>query len=227
MHYLEHVSASTGCLSINVHVFIPVKPLDDEVVVQVAKGDDSGVAPDQRLSVGCDFRSRARALLDEAGVDRVSFEMMVANSPEGVRTGEVIQALVSEAGFDITLRATEFATALDLQEQGQYFAFPVGWSGRIDPDGNIHAFHTCEGSLNESGFCDPQVDELLNAARAAGSFDERFDLYRQALERYLPDRHIIYLYHTVLFFPHRTNVEGFQAYPDGLIRLQGVTLAQR
>src|SRR5690606_31001643 len=52
---------------------------------------------------------RARALLDEAGFDRVSFEMMVANSPEGVRTGEVIQALVGEAGFDITLRATEFA----------------------------------------------------------------------------------------------------------------------
>lgn len=167
---------------------------------------------------------RARALLDEAGVDRVSFEMMVANSPEGVRTGEVIQALVSEAGFDITLRATEFATALDLQEQGQYFAFPVGWSGRIDPDGNIHAFHTCEGSLNESGFCDPQVDELLNAARAAGTFDERFDLYKQALERYLPDRHIIYLYHTQLFFPHTTDLEGFQAYPDGLIRLLGVSL---
>src|SRR5690606_13405621 len=78
---------------------------------------------------------RARQLLDEAGVDRVSFEMMVANNPEAIRTGEVIQAMVAEAGFDISLRATEFATALDLQEQGQYCAFPVGWSGRIDPDG--------------------------------------------------------------------------------------------
>ncbi|HLU81940.1 MAG TPA: ABC transporter substrate-binding protein [Trueperaceae bacterium] len=167
---------------------------------------------------------RARALLDEAGVDRVSFEMMVANNPEAIRTGEVIQAMVAEAGFDITLRATEFATALDLQEQGQYFAFPVGWSGRIDPDGNIHAFHTCDGGLNESGYCDPEVDELLNAARAAGTMEERYDLYRQALERYLPDRHIIYLYHTQLFFPHTVDLQGFQAYPDGLIRLQGVSL---
>jgi len=170
---------------------------------------------------------RARALLDEAGVDRVQFEMMVANNPEAIRVGEVIQALAGEVGFDITLRATEFATALDLQEQGQYAAFPVGWSGRIDPDGNIHQFHTCEGALNESGYCDEEVDRLLNEARAAPTTEARYDLYRQALERYLPDRHIIYLYHTVLFFPHRTNVEGFQAYPDGLIRLQGVTLAQR
>src|SRR5690606_39765777 len=61
---------------------------------------------------------RARALLDEAGVDRVQFEMMVANNPEAIRVGEVIQALAGEVGFDITLRATEFATALDLQEQG-------------------------------------------------------------------------------------------------------------
>ncbi len=167
---------------------------------------------------------RARALLDEAGVDRVQFEMMVANNPEAIRVGEVIQAMAGEVGFDISLRATEFATALDLQEQGQYAAFPVGWSGRIDPDGNIHSFHTCEGDLNESGYCDPEVDRLLNEARAAPTTEARYDLYKQALERYLPDRHIIYLYHTVLFFPHRADLQGFQAYPDGLIRLQGVSL---
>jgi len=167
---------------------------------------------------------RARALLAEAGVERMSLELMVANNPEAIRTGEVIQALVAEAGFDITLRATEFATALDLQDQGQYAAFPVGWSGRIDPDGNIHSFHTCDGGLNESGYCNPEVDDLLNAARAAGTTPERYDLYRQALELYLPDRHIIYLYHTQLFFPHTGAVQGFQAYPDGLIRLQGVSL---
>jgi peptide/nickel transport system substrate-binding protein len=170
---------------------------------------------------------RARALLTEAGYDRVSFELMVANNPESVRLGEVIQALAGEVGFDITLRATEFATALDLQEQGEYDAFQVGWSGRLDPDGNIHQYHTCAGSLNETGYCDPEVDRLLDAARTASTTEERYELYKQALERYLLNRNIIYLYHTTLFFPHRTNVQGFEAYPDGLIRLQGVTLAQR
>ncbi|MFO7544183.1 MAG: ABC transporter substrate-binding protein, partial [Trueperaceae bacterium] len=127
-------------------------------------------------------------------------------------------------GFDVSVRATEFATALDLQEQGEYDVFAVGWSGRIDPDGNIHQYHTCEGTLNETGYCDAEVDQLLNDARAAPSNDERMDLYRQALERYLPDRHIIYLYHTQLFFPHTARLEGFQAYPDGIIRFQGVQL---
>lgn len=167
---------------------------------------------------------RARALLAEAGHERVTFELMVSNAPEAIRVGEVIQALAGEAGFDITLRATEFASALTLQEQGEYDAFPVGWSGRVDPDGNIHQFHTCAGTLNEHGFCDPAVDEALDGARAVGDNEERYALYRQALERYLPNRHIIYLYHTQLFFPHTTGMQGFQPYPDGLIRFQGVSL---
>lgn len=167
---------------------------------------------------------RARALLTEAGYDRVAFELMVGNNPEAVRVGEVIQAMAGEAGFDVTVRATEFATALDLQEQGEYDVFQVGWSGRIDPDGNIHQYHTCDGTLNETGYCDPAVDQALNDARAAGSTEARYDLYEQALERYLPDRHIIYLYHTQLFFPHTARLQGFQAYPDGIIRFQGVTL---
>lgn len=167
---------------------------------------------------------RARALLAEAGYDRVAFELMVSNNPESIRVGEVIQALAGEAGFDVSLRATEFATALNLQEQGEYDVFQIGWSGRIDPDGNIHQYHTCDGALNETGFCNAEVDDLLNGARAAGDTDARAELYAQALERYLPNRHIVYLYHTQLFFPHTTRLQGFEAYPDGIIRFQGVRL---
>lgn len=164
---------------------------------------------------------RARELLREAGYERVSFELMVANNPQSVRIGEVIQALAAEVGFEVSIRATEFATALNLQEEGAYDVFQIGWSGRLDPDGNIHQYHTCAGSLNETGYCDPEVDRLLNAARAAGDFDARYALYRQAAMRYLPNRHIIYLYHPQLFFAYRNDrIDGFVAYPDGIIRLQ-------
>lgn len=167
---------------------------------------------------------RARELLQEAGYDRVAFELMVGNNPESVRLGEVMQALAGEAGFDITLRATEFASALDLQEQGQYEVFQIGWSGRLDPDGNIHQYYTCEGSLNETGYCDEEVDRLLNEARSVADPEARKALYDGASELYLPNRNIIYLYHQQLHFPHVSRLEGFQPYPDGLLRWQGVTL---
>jgi peptide/nickel transport system substrate-binding protein len=168
--------------------------------------------------------ARAQELLREAGRERVAFELMVANNPQSVRVGEVIQALAAEVGFDVSVRATEFATALNLQEEGAYDVFQVGWSGRLDPDGNIHQFHTCEGSLNETGYCDPEVDRLLNAARAASSLDERYELYKEAALRYLPNRHIIYLYHPQLFFAYSTRLQDFSAFPDGLIRFQDVRL---
>ncbi|CAN5782326.1 ABC transporter substrate-binding protein [soil metagenome] len=167
---------------------------------------------------------RAKELLAEAGVERVPLELMVSNDPIAVQVGEIIQSLAGEVGFDVSIRATEFATALDQQEQGNYAAFLIGWSGRIDPDGNIHQYQTCDGNLNETGYCDPEVDTLLNEARAESDPAARFELYKDAALRYLPDRHIIYLYHTNLFFPHTTDLTGFQAYPDGIIRFQGVKL---
>jgi peptide/nickel transport system substrate-binding protein len=167
---------------------------------------------------------RARQLLSEAGHERVGFELMVSNDPQGVQVGEVIQAMVGEAGFDVALRPTEFASALSLQEQGEYDVFQIGWSGRLDPDGNIHQFQTCEGSLNQSGYCDEEVDRLLNRARTVTAFEERHEAYRDAALIYLPARSIIYLFHQNLFFPHSNRLEGFQAYPDGLIRLKGVSV---
>ena len=164
---------------------------------------------------------RAKELLAEAGVERVPLELMVPNDPISVQVGEVIQSMAGEVGFDISIRATEFATAIDQQEQGNYDAFLIGWSGRIDPDGNIHQYQTCDGNLNETGYCDPEVDTLLNDARAESDTDARFQLYKDAALRYLPDRHNIYLYHTNLFFPHTTDLTDFQAYPDGIIRFQG------
>ncbi|AEB12960.1 ABC transporter substrate-binding protein [Marinithermus hydrothermalis] len=168
--------------------------------------------------------ARARELLKAAGYDRVAFTLMVVNNPQSIQLGQVIQSMAKEAGFDIQLNAVEFATALDLQEAGEYDAFQIGWSGRIDPDGNIFIFHTCDGALNETGYCDPEVDRLLNAARSASSFEERHELYRQAAERYLPDRHIIYLYHPKWFWGYRADLEGFRPFPDGIIRPEGLKL---
>jgi peptide/nickel transport system substrate-binding protein len=167
---------------------------------------------------------RARELLDEAGYDRVAFELMVANNPQSVQIGEVVQALAADAGFDVTVRATEFASALDLWEQGEYDTFQIGWSGRLDPDGNIHTFHTCNGNLNEHGVCDEETSRLLNEARVTSGIDDRYALYEAAAKRYLPNRHVIYLYHQQLFFPHTAAMKGFNAYPDGIIRFQGVTI---
>ena len=71
-------------------------------------------------------------------------------------------------------------TALRRQDAGNYDAFAVGWSGRVDPDGNIYQFVHSKGSLNNIGWSSPQMDLLLDNARKAAT--------RQGAEDALPRR---------------------------------------
>ncbi|WP_045392161.1 ABC transporter substrate-binding protein [Falsirhodobacter sp. alg1] len=165
----------------------------------------------------------AKALLAEAGYDRVPIVLQHANNPVVTQTMQVIQAMVAEAGFDVELRATEFATLLSEQTAGNYQMSRSDWSGRVDPDGNIHQFVTCDGGINDAGYCNPEVDEHLNAARATQDFAERKANYDAAGKILAEDLPIIYLGHQTYIFAMDDGVEGFEAYPDGMIRLEGVT----
>lgn len=166
----------------------------------------------------------ARALLAEAGLeDGISIEIQAPNNPVQLQLMQVIQSMASEAGIEISIKATEFATMLSEQTAGNYQASQVGWSGRTDPDGNIHSFMTCEGGLNDSRYCSEEVDNLLNEARLSTDAADRkasYDAANAILREELP---IIYLYHQTWLWAMSDAVQGFEAYPDGMIRLSGVT----
>lgn len=168
--------------------------------------------------------AKARALLKAAGQTRVPVELMIPNNPEAQRVGEIVQAMTGEAGFDVRLLAIEFAAALDRQTKGDFEAFLIGWSGRTDPDGNIHVFTETKGALNDGKYSDPEVDRLLNEARKAGDPAARRKLYADAMAIVVGrDRPRIYLYHQRWLYALKRSVQGFVPYPDGLVRLQGVT----
>ncbi|WP_304617859.1 ABC transporter substrate-binding protein [Paracoccus sp. (in: a-proteobacteria)] len=167
---------------------------------------------------------RARELLAEAGVDTpFAIEMQVGNSPVAMQQAQVVQAMAAEAGFDINLRATEFATLLSENAAGNFDMSQQGWSGRIDPDANVHPFVSCEGGNNDQKYCNEQVDALLAQARAEPDPEARKALYDQTREILAEELPIIYLYHIKYFFAMRQGIEGFEPYADGIIRLRGVS----
>ena len=187
----------------------------------------SPVSPFYDKSRKCPARDLARAkkLLAEAGLaGGVTFEMMLTNNPQQRRVGEIIQGMAREAGVNVSLRPTEFASQLQQQDAGAFQTSLIGWSGRVDPDANIHQFQTCAGSLNVGRFCDDAVDGLLNKAREVSDQKERFDLYRQAIDKFGGvHRSIIYLYHLNYIVAYPKNLKGYKAVPDGLIRIKEVT----
>lgn len=167
--------------------------------------------------------AKARALLREAGVTTpLKLEMMVTNNPVDAQLGQVIQAMVQEAGFEISLRSMEFATQLRDQQQGRFQLSRVGWSGRIDPDGNVHPFWTSGGGQNDGKYANPTMDKLLNDARAVYTLDERKKLYDAAQTIAQDEIPVMYLYNQPWYYATSARIAGFQLHPDGMIRLGGL-----
>lgn len=166
---------------------------------------------------------KAKGLLAEAGFPSVDLTLTIPNTPESMQIAQLIQSMVAEAGFNVTIQATEFATMLAAQTAGDYQADLVGWSGYVDPDANLHQFVTCDGGINDTKYCNPEVDELLSAARAAvdpAVRKQNYDAARVILDQDLP---LIYLYHSTWIWGMGKDVTGFVPYPDGLLRLEGVS----
>jgi peptide/nickel transport system substrate-binding protein len=166
--------------------------------------------------------ARAKKLLADAGLaSGYALEMVIVNNPQARRVGEIIQGMAKEAGFTISLRPAEFASALKDNDDGKHAAFIIGWSGRVDPDGNIHQGQTCGGSLNATLACDEKIDALLNKAREITDIAQRTALYREAIDLIGARRNTIYLYHPNYIVAFPKNFKGYRAVPDGLIRVKG------
>ncbi|MGE0715757.1 MAG: ABC transporter substrate-binding protein [Alphaproteobacteria bacterium] len=166
--------------------------------------------------------AKARRLLAEAGVSNLSFTVNLPSGSENAQVMQVIQAMLSEAGIDMKLRTLEFATSLQMAAKGDFEAYFIGWSGRVDPDGNIWAFASCEAAQNDSRYCNPEMDKWLKEARSTSDRERRMAAYAEAAKIMAHDLPGIYLYHRTWFYGLSGRVQGFRPVPDGLIRVQGL-----
>ena len=167
--------------------------------------------------------AKAKALLKEAGVTGpLTVDFMVPQGAENKAVSEVVQAMAAEAGIDMKIRVTEFATSLKQGEQGEYQAYLIGWSGRTDPDGNIYIFAKTKAPQNLSGISNPEVDKALDDARLTSDAGKRKAVYEKAAKILLTQAPILYIYHRKVLIAQTTRVEGFVPVPDGLVRVVGL-----
>ncbi|MGQ3071830.1 MAG: ABC transporter substrate-binding protein [Ferrovibrionaceae bacterium] len=168
--------------------------------------------------------AKARALLKEAGVANPVVNLMTPTTGEQQQLAQVIQAMTKEAGFDVRIQATEFASSLNLAEKGDFEAYLLAWSGRTDPDGNLYNFVACKGPLNYGKYCKPEVDALLDQSRTTTDIEARRKAWNGVAKATLADRPVVYLYHRKWLWAATAKLSGFTEYPDGLVRFANMTL---
>jgi peptide/nickel transport system substrate-binding protein len=169
--------------------------------------------------------AKAKALLKESGAALpVSVDLMVPKGAENEAVAQVVQSMAAEAGFDLKIRLIEFATSFKQAQAGEFQAFLIGWSGRIDPDGNSYVFLHTKAPQNDGGYSNPEADKALEDARLVTDPAQRRAIYEKLTKVVLNDEPLIYLYHRKLLIAHTTKLEGYKQMPDGLVRVIGLKL---
>ncbi len=208
--------------------------LDREAIVKVAmegeaQAGNQWVAPSNRFygkSAPLPKRNveRAKQLLKEAGVPNPSFTLMTPTTSDAQRIAQIVQAMAKEAGFDIKIQSTEFATSLNLADKGQFEAYVLAWSGRADPDGNLHTMLACKGPTNYAGYCKDDVEKLITESRTSLDATRRAAAYDKIAQQVQKDRPIVYLFHRHWLWAHTAKLSGLRTVPDGMVRVQGLKM---
>jgi peptide/nickel transport system substrate-binding protein len=163
---------------------------------------------------------KSRQLLAEAGV-RIPYPvtMQVTNTQDQLRYAQALQASVAEGGFDLKIVPVEYSTLLDVEKRGTFEALMLGWSGRIDPDGNISRFLTTGAGGNYVGFNSSTLDDLLTRAAQTTDVPQRAQLYGQASQLIQQQNPLVFTYRLRNLTVQSRKVTGIQMYSDGVVRL--------
>jgi peptide/nickel transport system substrate-binding protein len=168
----------------------------------------------------------ARAKLREAGQPAgFAFTLTIGPGRVAQQVAQVLQSMAAEAGIRINIELVEGGALVEKFNTHRYDAALATWSGRPDPDGNIHSFFVTGGGFNYSVYSNPKVDAMLDAARILSVPDHRRRAYAEILTVLNEDLPIIFLWWPKEFKLLSPRVQGFVHIPDGMMRFRHVWLA--
>jgi len=159
-------------------------------------------------------QAKARALLKEAGLPN-GFELtqLLLNNSEYRQIAEALQAMLGEVGikvkFDV-VDVSQFPLFYKPPPRGDMLLARYG--GRSDPVQTIYELVGTGGSYAPGGSASPEIDRLLNQARAMAATDPRRVELMQQLSRVIAD--------TAATLPIITRANVYAYRPGCILNLQ-------
>ena len=79
---------------------------------------------------------------------------------------ELVKDELNDVGISMAIQLIEFATVIQNGNTGDYQALSLGWSGDVDPDGDLYSLLYTKAGFNFARYSNPEFDKLLDAGRA-------------------------------------------------------------
>jgi oligopeptide transport system substrate-binding protein len=131
----------------------------------------------------------------------------------------------TELGLNVEIRQTDFATFLAEQDAKQLQMFNAGWiMDYPDPEDILDLKFHSASELNDMGYKNSDVDQLLEAARTELDPDARLALYAQAEELIIKDAAWLPLYFSQSHVVVNEAVHGWFEPPMVIPRLRFITV---
>jgi peptide/nickel transport system substrate-binding protein len=169
----------------------------------------------------------AKKLIADVGKGPLAFEFLVpSGDPATLQQAQLIQAELRKADIDAQISQLEFAQVLKQQTDHVFKGVTfVGWSGRIDPDGNTYDFMYTDRPNNDSSYSNKDVDKLLDDQRQTDDQAKRKDALRKAEQIYVADDPArVWFRFRVSQLLTSKKLQGLQPYPDQIPRFQFASL---
>lgn len=172
------------------------------------------VIPWAFLSDGLMYTSRdvekAKQELQSAGVSNLSFTFQISNnSPQLQQIGELIKDQLKDVGVTMDIQLIEFATVVQNGNTGDYQALSLGWSGNVDPDGDLYSLLYTGAGFNFPKYSNPDVDKQLDNGRQNLDQNARATAYKEAQKLLMQDQPMVVFYNPPQISVTRKDVQNY------------------
>jgi peptide/nickel transport system substrate-binding protein len=145
----------------------------------------------------------------------LAISMAMFESSVNKSVSEFAQAMLQQAGFDVTLNVQNYPAFATQVANADYHTAQMRWSA-VDPDQVIPTMFgsnqvTGGGQFNRTRIADPALDALIAEAGATTDTARRAELYAQIQKQAMENVWLIPIYDDVWFFLTRPEVKNFRA----------------
>jgi len=169
--------------------------------------------------------AKVKSLLKDAGVEgEFEFELSAQRGDEEEQ--QILQRQLATAGIKMKIILMEYATYQEKDRRGEFQATLAGASLEPDPHLAYMRLYGCHGLEeakakrrfhNRSGYCNRDVDKMLEEAAFLTDQKRRYELYAKAVPMIYSDYPEIPVAFIARFFSYQDKIKGFATNEQGSI----------
>jgi peptide/nickel transport system substrate-binding protein len=169
---------------------------------------------------------KAKALLAQAGVSNVSFDLYNRTNSTWPLIGQLIQADLADVGITANLKALEDAQFFPQLATGKSPAFLNDWTwDNGDPDNILNALYVGDRAKSRLGYANQQVADWITGAETEKDQNKRAQIYAQVQQQLLKDAVSVFLGYPKRALAADKKVQGLVLSPIGNIVLRDVSVS--